>query len=419
MLGVLKRSGYAFTARPGQANVIIVNTCGFVQPARVEAEETLDRIVRLKRQDPAKTIVAAGCYVERSEPQLRRRFPEVDVWTGVRSFDRIAELLEGSRPTVPERTFLYSDRSPRLVSTPGTWAYVKISEGCSHRCGFCAIPLIKGPYISRSISSVVREVRALADQGVQEVVLVSHDSTFFGRDRGLRHGLVRLIERLLPVRGLEWLRVLYGYPEEVTDPLLEIMREPKVCRYLDIPFQHADPKILRAMRRGMDGGRALAFLDKIRAKVPGIAVRTSLIVGLPGEGRKEFGALKRFVRTACFDHLGVFAYSPETGTDSFALPETIRPAEKEKRRAELMAIQAGLSLVRNRSYVGQTLDVIVEDFPSADGRTVHGRTRFQAPEVDGRVRLSVPRRVRGPFRPIIRARIVSAGAYDLRGEVIP
>jgi ribosomal protein S12 methylthiotransferase len=418
MLGALKRSGYGFTGRPDQADVIIVNTCGFIQPARDEALKTLEQVLRIKRRDPRKIVLAAGCYVERDEAGLRRRFPGVDLWTGVRSFDRVPDLLGGRPAPTPPRTFLYSDRSPRLVSTPPTWAYVKVSEGCSHRCGFCSIPAIKGLYVSRSIASIVREATALADQGVREINLVSHDTTFFGRDRGLRHGLVRLIERLLPVRGLEWIRALYGCPEEIADPLLEIMTEAKVCRYLDIPFQHADPKIVRAMRRGMDGARALRVLDRIREKVPGVAVRTSLIVGFPGEGPREFRALMRFVERANFDHLGVFVYSPEGGTDSFRFRETVAPEEKERRRAEVMTLQTELSSARNQATIGRVFDVLAEEFASG-GRVLVGRTRFQAPEVDGRVRVSLPRGAQWPRHPVVRARISAAGPYDLRGELVP
>jgi ribosomal protein S12 methylthiotransferase len=417
MLGVLKRAGHSFVSRPDKADVIIVNTCGFIQPARDEALETLERVLRIKRRDPRKTVVAAGCYVERDEAELRRRFPEVDVWTGVRSFDRVADLIGGRRARPRLETFLYSDRSPRLVSTPPTWAYVKVSEGCSHRCGFCSIPSIKGHYVSRSLASIVREARALADRGVREINLVSHDTTFFGRDRGLKDGLVRLIDRLLPVRGLEWIRVLYGCPEEITEPLLRILSETKVCRYLDIPFQHADPKILRTMKRGMDGARALDLLKRIRERVPGVALRTSLIVGFPGEGRREFRTLMRFVERANFDHLGVFVYSPEVGTDSFRLPETIKPGEKEGRRAEVMALQADLSSARNQSTIGRVLDVLAEE-PASGGRALLGRTRAQAPEVDGRVRVSLAGGARWPRQPIVKARIVAAGPYDLRGELV-
>jgi ribosomal protein S12 methylthiotransferase len=420
MLGALKRSGYSFVSRQQDADIIIVNTCGFIQPARDEAERALEKALRLKRRDPRKKIVVTGCYVERDEARLKGRFPEVDIWTGVRSFDRVAEILKGRQAPRPDRAFLYSDTSPRILSTPRTWAYVKVSEGCSHGCGFCAIPLIKGPYVSRSMASVVREVRVLAAQGVREINLVSHDTTFYGRDHGLRNGLVKLIEHLLPVKGLEWIRFLYGYPEEITGPLLDIMNEPKVCRYLDIPFQHADKKLVRGMKRGLSGSQALDLLGKIRARVPGIALRTTLIVGFPGEGREGFNSLKRFVLKARFDHLGVFTYSPEKGTDSFALSETVSPAEKERRRAAIMAIQAELSLARNRSYLGRVLEVLVEGRSSPDGRFLVGRTRFQAPEVDGRVHVSIPRATtRLPLAPIIKAEIVAAGPYNLRGKLVP
>ncbi len=421
MLGALKASGYTPVTRPRDAAIVIVNTCGFIRPAREEAEKALSAALRLKKRDPAKTVVAAGCYVERGGEELRRRFPEVDVWTGVRDFDRIVGLIERRSLRGREGTFLYTDRSPRLVSTPGPWAYVKISEGCSHRCGFCAIPLIKGPYVSRSLASIIREARALAAQGVREVDLISHDTTYFGRDRGQRHGLVRLLERLLAVPGLEWIRLLYGYPEEVTDELLGVMNEAKVCRYLDLPFQHADPGILRAMGRALDSGRALDLLERIRARVPGVAVRTSLIVGFPGEGRREFAALLRFVRRARFEHLGVFTYSPEEGTRSSSLADPTRAEVKTRRRAEVMALQAEISRDGNRSCIGRVLDVLVEAIePSAAGpRLLAGRTRFQAPEVDGRVLVSVPPGASLPAHPIVRARITSAGRYDLRAELVP
>lgn len=419
MLGALKRAGYALVTRPGEADIVVVNTCGFIRPARDEAEKTLGGVIRLKRKDPRKTIVAAGCYVEREEETLRRRFPDVDVWTGVRSFDRIAEILEGRPVQRPDRVFLCSDTSPRLVSTPGTWAYVKVSEGCSHRCAFCSIPLIKGPYVSRSRASIVREVRALARLGIKEVNLVSHDTTFYGRDRGIRDGLARLLEHLVRVDGIEWIRFLYGYPGEITNPLLEALTANKVCRYLDIPFQHCDGRLLKAMNRATPGERALDLLRKVRDRVPGVALRTSLIVGLPGEGRAEFESLKRFVQKARFDHLGVFTYSPEKGTGAFLRPDAISVKEKERRRAEIMAVQAGISREKNQSYVGQTLDVLVEGRKEGNGRALVGRTRFQAPEVDGRVVLALPRRSPRLPAPIVRAEISSAGPYDLRGRLVP
>jgi len=417
MLGALKKAGYGFTGRAEEAGIIIVNTCGFIEPAREEAEETLREVLRLKRRDPRKRVIAAGCYVERSRALLEEKFPEVDAWTGVRSFDEIAAVVSGQSFPVPDRTFLYSHASPRLVSTPGTWAYVKISEGCSHRCGFCAIPLIKGPYVSRSTASIVQEVRRLAGLGVKEVDLISHDTTWFGRDRGLDQGLAKLLSRLSRIEGVEWLRFLYGYPEEITDALLRVMADSRVCRYLDIPFQHSDPGLLKAMGRGLDGARALRLLERIRTRLPGTAVRTSLIVGFPGEGKREFAALRRFVEEARFDHLGVFTYSPEKGTASFARPETVGPDEKERRRAEIMELQANLSLMRNKGFVGRRLEVLVEGRdPGKPGRWT-GRGRFQAPEVDGVVRFALPAGMSAPPSPIVHIEVASAGPYDLEGRL--
>ena len=418
MLGALKKAGYGFASRPEEADVIVVNTCGFIGPARAEAEETLAAMLDLKRAAPSKTVVAAGCYVERDRAGLEAKFPGVDAWTGVRSFDQISALVEGRPVRRSARTYLYSDASPRLVTTPGAWAYVKISEGCSHRCGFCAIPLIKGPYRSRAISSIVREARALTDQGVKEIDLISHDSTWFGRDRHVRDGLARLLERLGRVPGLEWLRFLYGYPEEITDRLLDAMTGPKVCRYFDIPFQHADGRVLKAMGRGFAGPRALRLIERLRTRLPGAAIRTSLIVGFPGEGKKEFAGLKRFVREARFDHLGVFSYSPERGTAAWSRPDTVSPEEKEDRRREIMALQAPIALSLNRRRVGRSIDVLVEGpDPEAPGRWL-GHARFQAPEVDGVVRFSLPPGLAEPPAPIVRVAVTSADPYDLSGRLV-
>ena len=419
MLGSLKRAGYGIVGRAEDADLVIVNTCGFIGPAREEAERALREVLLLKRRDPAKRIVAAGCYVERDRARLEHAFPGVDAWTGVRDFDRIVEIAEGRTGRGRRRTFLYSDRSPRLVSTPGAWAYVKISEGCSHRCGFCAIPLIKGPYVSRGPASIVREVRALAGLGVKEAVLISHDTTWFGRDRGVKHGLALLLDRLARIEDIAWIRFLYGYPEEVDAALLEAMSHPKVCRYLDIPFQHAAAGLIRAMRRGLDGGRALRLLDRIRTKLPGVAVRTSLIVGFPGEGREEFAALRRFVAEARFDHLGVFAFSPEEGTAAGRLTDDVPPEEKEARRSAIMELQAGISREKNAGRVGRTIEVLVEGpDPRSGGRWI-GRGRFQAPAVDGVVRFTLPPGMAEPPAAIVRVEIDAASDYDLAGRWVP
>jgi ribosomal protein S12 methylthiotransferase len=419
MLGYLKRSGFVPVGRTDKADVIVVNTCGFIQPAREEADEHIRGAIEIKRRRPGTKIAVVGCYVEREGAALGSLFPEVDVWLGVGSFDRIAEAVLGRPVPPPDGTFLYTDASPRVVSTPGTWAYVKISEGCSRRCSFCAIPSIKGPYVSRSTASIVREAEQLVGLGVKEINLVSHDTTGYGRDKGRKDGLLRLLSKLARVPGIEWLRLLYGYPEEVTDSLLSFMAgEDKVCAYLDIPFQHSDPKLIKAMKRGLDGDRALRLLDRIRRRVPGVAVRTSLIVGFPGEGRSEFEALKRFVRKAAFDHLGVFSYSPERGTASYAMGAGAEPAEKERRREEIMTVQAEISRRKNEFRIGEIHQVLLEGRESGATGAWLGRTRFEAPEVDGRVYVRGLSRARGPMEPLVSVELTGAGVYDLQGRVV-
>jgi ribosomal protein S12 methylthiotransferase len=418
MLAVLKRSGYRPVADEAGADVIIVNTCGFIEPARQEARQAIERALAAKAADPAKKVVVAGCYVRREGPELRAEYPGVDVWTGVSDFDRVDRLVRGEKFTSRSSTFLYDDRTPRLVSTPASWAYVKISEGCSHRCSFCAIPSIKGPYRSRATASVVREARALASLGVKELNLISHDTTFYGSDRGVRHGLVRLLEKVTAVPGIAWVRVLYGHPEEISDELLAAMTDPKVCRYLDIPFQHCDPALVRSMGRRLDGPRALRLLERIRARLPEAAVRTSLIVGYPGEGRREFEALLEFVRQARFDHLGVFSYSPEKGTRAGSLQDPLSLSEKEERRRAVMELQASISAERNRGYVGRRLEVLIEAGPDGRGHDYSGRTRFQAPEVDGTTGLKLPRAAKAPVSPLVEAEITRSGTYNLEGRIV-
>jgi len=418
MLGFLKQAGYGFAPTPEKADIIVLNTCGFIQPARDEAEAAIRDALRLKGRDPKKRVVVAGCYVQRNREALARAFPGVDDWLDVSAFDKIVERIEARPSALRQGTFLYSHRTPRVVSTPPGWAYVKVSEGCSHECAFCSIPLIKGPYRSRPLSSIVEEVRELASLGVKEVNLVSQDTTSYGRDLGLKQGLARLLRKILDIKGIAWLRILYGYPEEVSDALLEVMQDPKVCPYLDIPFQHADPRILKAMRRSMNAERGLRLIEKIRSRNPDVALRTSLIVGFPGEGREEFDRLKRFVREAAFDHLGVFIYSPERGTTAFSRGDPVPESVKERRRASLMTLQAKISRRHNLKYKGRRLEVLLDTTAPGEPCLALGRTRFQAPEVDGLVRVHTPRPAARFLQAIHQVEIASAGVYDLRGNLV-
>lgn len=418
MLAKLHLRGYKFTADLNQADILVINTCGFIQPAREEAHRTIEEGIAWKTRRPGRLLVVVGCYPERFLDYLEVKYPQVDVWSGVGAFDRIDEMIEKKKSIYGGETFLLDHRTPRVVTTGQNWAYLKISEGCSHRCTFCSIPLIKGPYKSREIDSVVAEVRNLVSLGIKEINLVSHDTTYFGRDRKKTGELPALLEKLLQIRGLEWIRILYGYPEEVDDRLLELLCEPKICRYLDLPFQHASAAVLKKMGRGLDGRRALKLLEKIRKKVPGVAVRTSLIVGFPAEGEKEFKELMQFVAQARFEHLGVFCYSQEIGTASSSYPDVVPEKEKRRRQRLIMQQQRKISREFYRSFVGQKLEVLVEGPHPENPDYLIGRTRFQAPEVDGKVLIEYPRRARKKTLPaFLQVSITGALDYDLIGRV--
>jgi ribosomal protein S12 methylthiotransferase len=418
MLGGLKRAGYTIAPKPEEAEIIILNTCGFIQPARDEAAEGIENALALKKTRPETIVAVAGCYVERCRTDLEQRYPGVDLWLGVKDFDHIVDALERKPYSPGLKTYLYGGQSPRLLSTPSTWAYLKISEGCSHECSFCAIPLIKGAYRSRSIRSIMAEAREMARQGIKEINLVSQDTTSFGRDKGRQGELIRLLRRMVGLRGLRWVRLLYGYPEEVTPALLEVMKDQKICSYLDIPFQHADRRLVKSMKRGLDGSRGLRLIESIRKALPEAAIRTSLIVGFPGEGEAEFLRLKRFVEEARFDHLGVFTYSPEEGTAAFDLGDFVPAEEKARRRDEIMALQAEIAASIQRRYLGRKVDVLIDPSAAADEGAIVGRAEFQAPEVDGIVRIDRPGPGLGPLRPFEEVEITRAGVYDLRGIIV-
>lgn len=418
MLGYLKRSGYDLAADSGDADAVIINTCGFISDARSESEAALQNAIAEKLRSPGKKIIAAGCYVEVERGKLKEKYPEVDAWIGVKDFNHVVEVLEGRSYAAGESCFLYSHDTPRLLSTPPGWAYVKIAEGCSHACSFCSIPRIKGRYVSRTIDSIYAEAQNLADNGVKEIILTSQDSTYYGRDLGIKEGLAQLLEKLLETAGLEWIRFLYAYPDEVSDTLIDIMQEEKVCSYLDVPLQHADPRILKAMRRKTDTAQSLKFLRKVRKKIPDIALRTSLIVGFPGEGRKEFKTLKTFVRQARFDHLGVFTYSREMHTGAYELGDTVKEEEKEKRKQEIMDIQADISAHRNKSYLKQKIPVLIDGRLAEDPSIIAGRGRFQAPEVDGVVYADTEDDRRDYAGAIIPVEITACDEYDLYGQLI-
>jgi ribosomal protein S12 methylthiotransferase len=417
MAGFLGRAGFRFVSDPSAADVVILNTCGFIRPSKDEADEAILSALEARRQGGRSKVIVAGCYVERDANELAARYPDVDAWIGVKDFDKIVSVVRGERFRPSRRTYLYDEDTPRAVSTPSSWAYIKISEGCSHECAFCSIPSIKGTYRSRPARSIVKEAERLVRSGAREIDLISQDTTFYGRDRSFRSRLPRLLRELGRIPDLAWIRILYGYPEEVDDELIDALLGENVCPYLDIPFQHADPKILRRMRRSMDARRALRLLEKLRTRVPGIAVRTSLIVGFPGEGRAQFAALKAFVREAEFDHLGVFSYSREEGTAAYDLGDSVPEEAKSERRDEIMSLQAAISARKLRSRVGRTIDVLLEGPSPEEPETLVGRAAFQAPEVDGIVVVCGARRGAVESGPLRRVEITDSGSYDLCGKL--
>jgi len=415
MVGYLEKSGYSFVPNIKEANIIIINTCGFIHPARNEARGAIQEAISQKKKSGKIKVIVTGCYVERNESELRQDFPEIDVWTGVNDFNKIVQIIEGRSFTRSKHCFLYDHTAPRRLSTPSSWAYIKISEGCSHRCSFCSIPLIKGPYQSRSLSSIEKEAKTLASRGVKEINIISHDSTYYGRDIGIKEGLAQLLKQLLTVKDIEWIRVLYSYPEEISEALLEIMQEKNVCSYLDIPFQHSASVVIKKMKRGLNGVKALNLLEKIRTKIPDMVFRTSLVVGFPGEGEKEYRNLINFVKEARFDHMGVFTYSREEGTDCFELQETVNELKKERRREEVMEIQKEISYQNNAKYVGQSIDVLIEGRVKQDPTLWIGRGVFQAPEVDGVVFIDTEKRDSSIENTIQKVEITARDEYDLYG----
>jgi ribosomal protein S12 methylthiotransferase len=418
MLGHLRLKGYTLTSRLEEAEVLVVNTCGFIESAKKESIDAILQAAACKKDGACTKLVVAGCMVERYRDQLLADLPEIDAVLGTRDIEHIAEVVGASdRLFEPERNpaYLYDEHSPRLLTTPRASAYLKISEGCDHACAFCAIPAIRGPQRSRTIASVAAEARQLVAQGVLELNLVGQDTTDFGRDLGDPDALEKLVRELGRVEGLRWFRIHYAYPNRLTDGLLHALAEtPNCAKYLDMPLQHADPRVLRTMARG--GGRAgfLRLLAKVRRTVPGIFIRSNFIVGFPAEDEAAFGELLGFVEEARFEHVGVFTYSPEEGTAAHALGDPVPARTKNARKRRIMEAQQKIARARNRALEGQVLDVLVEGPHPETDLVFVGRHWGQAPEVDGQVLIVGGTPVPQTIQPV---RITRGHAYDLEGEV--
>ncbi len=426
MLGSLKRRGHQIATDVASADVIVVNTCAFIDRAKQESIDTVLEMARLKTHAPdgyPRRLIVTGCLAERHDADLRREIPEIDATLGTGQIPEIVAAVEG-RATMVDRTakrpeWIYDADSPRLQSTASHTAFVKISEGCDYTCTFCIIPTLRGLHRSRRPEDIENEVRRLAAAGVREIVLVAQDSTRYGLDLGQRGALAPLLRRLGRVEGLRWIRVMYAYPSTVTDEILDaIASEERVVKYVDMPLQHASEAVLKRMKRPTGKGNLLGMVERVRERVPGVAFRTTFIVGFPGETEGDFKQLTRFVEQAEFDHLGVFTYSDEEGTAAFDLAGRVPARVKKARQSELMRIQKKISLRRNKARVGQRMEVLVEGpHPDTDLLLV-GRLASQAPEIDGSVLISDPGETppgRGEF---VTCEVTKAHSYDLEVRVV-
>ncbi len=422
MMGQLSRHGHEMTPDPAAADVIVVNTCSFIGPAREESIETILEMAEYKKTGRAKKLIVAGCLVEQYRGEIRDTLPEVDAVIGVNDVERIVAVCEGSGvTTAPGGLYLYNEATPRLLATPSHYAYVKITEGCDHPCSFCVIPRFRGRFRSRRPESIVAEVSSLLARGVREINLIGQDTTSYGEDLELKDGLARLLDRLARIETprASWIRFLYAYPNRLTRRLLEtIAAHETLVNYIDLPLQHASARVLQRMKRGGSGDLFLKLLDRIRKTIPGVAVRTSMIVGFPGETEEEFEELCAFVEAARFDRLGVFSYSDEEASRSYHLDGKLPRRTLYNRRRRLMAIQRKISRQRNRQLRGRELPVLVEG-PSAETELLwEARLATQAPEIDGVCYITDDGGIAPKPGQIRRMRIRKAYDYDLAGELV-
>lgn len=421
MSGLLSQD-YIFVENPEEAEIIIVNTCTFIQSAKEESIEAIFEMARFKEFGNCRILLATGCLAQQYGQELLQNIPELDGVLGTGNIDQIAGLVQASgraRTTlIKEGTpdFLYNELMPRIRFTPDYLAYVKIAEGCDNYCTYCVIPYVRGHFRSRPEESVIREVQEMASQGVKEIMVIAQDTTRYGLDLYGELRLPRLIHQLARIEGIEWIRLMYCYPDRVTDELIDTIRqEPKVCKYIDLPLQHADNKILKEMNRRGTIEETETLIKKLRHAIPDITVRTTMITGFPGESEQEFQTMVDFIQRVQFDRLGVFAYSQEENTPAGLRGDQVLPEIREQRREQIMQIQQEISLVRQQRWVGREVSVLLEQ-QLPDGQWM-GRTEGDAPEIDGQVYITG---AQSSLRvgDLIKVRILGADSYDLLGEVV-
>ncbi len=458
MMGLLARAGAELTRRAEDADVIVVNTCSFIESAQQESVNSILEMAAHKTGGKAKKLVVAGCLVERFRDQIRRDIPEVDAVVGTGELEKILSAtglapapLAGSSPgnspfvVLPSRpegdaraaqgrfsrqswdgaisdlpNYLYDDATPRILATPGHMAYIKIAEGCDHPCNFCIIPQLRGKFRSRRFESVIAEAERLAQSGVREITLIGQDTTCYGEDFGLKDGLALLLEKLAAIEDLRWVRFLYAYPNKITGKLLDtIARHDKICAYMDVPLQHASASVLKRMKRGGGADVFLRSIAKMRRTIPDLTLRTSFIVGFPGETEKEFEELCDFVCEAQFDWMGAFAYSDQDGAAAYALENKLSAREIERRRKHLMGIQRQISKKKKKALIGREFDLLLEGESEETDLLLEGRTAMHAPEIDGKVFVNdFPEEVAPQSGQFYRCQITETHDYDLVARIL-
>ncbi len=423
MGGLLQEDHYEMVAEPTEADIVLINTCSFIDAAKEESIDTILETARLKKGGKLQTLVVSGCLPQRYSGELMRDLPEVDLFIGTGEVPRIVEILKEHRKNKKQRAYigipryLYDHATPRHRTTPSYTAFLKVSEGCDHKCAFCIIPQLRGAHRSRPIDSIVKEAMTLAPQGVKEINLIAQDLTAYGRERRDGTTLYSLLREMVSVPGIQWIRLLYAYPNFLDEPLLRLIHEnEKICKYVDIPFQHISGRILQRMRRGKSGSAVREAVHKLRHAIPDITLRTSLIVGFPGETEEDFQELLDFVQEAQFDRLGVFKYSMEEGTAAALMGDQLSEEEKERRWQEVMELQAEISRTKNEALIGTVQRVMIEG-RDLDTERLTGRTQAHAPDVDGVVYVEKCLMEVQPGD-LVDIKITQALDYDLNGDIL-
>jgi ribosomal protein S12 methylthiotransferase len=429
MMGQLKLNGYQITADAEEADTVVVNTCGFIDSAKKESIEAILEAARLKTDGKAKRLIVAGCLVERYRDELKAEMPEVDAFIGTSQINDILSVCDPqtntrSLPVIPlgnqSATYLYDESTPRVLATPSHYAFIKIAEGCDRPCAFCFIPQMRGHFRSRRFGSIVAEAHQLAEEGVKELILVAQDSSRYGEDLGKQDALAHLLRELSHTDGIEWVRVMYTYPTHISDGFLDVLaEEPKAVKYLDMPLQHASQKVLKLMKRGGNRASLERLIERVRKRVPGIAVRTTFITGFPGETEEDFNELMTFVKNVEFDRVGVFTYSDEEGTPAFDLSNKVDPKIAKRRRDRLMKEQSKIAKRKHKATIGKTVRVMFEGESNESELLWQGRMESQAPDIDGCILINdAPEDFAPSAGELVNVLITEALDYDMLGRVV-